>query len=117
MTTDPRTPEDQQTQAHMVPNEQREVTVRGNGQPKPAGTWDWYGSLDPAHHQGHQWMNTFSIGVFQWIPAGKSRPGQTKKGKSVKRFSAPVHAPHEAYEAATKFIEAQEALSAEEAQE
>lgn len=84
-------------------------TVFGDGQAKPAGTWDWYGSLDPANHHGHQWMSTFSIGVFQWVPAGKSRPGQTKKGKSVKRFSAPVHAPQEAYAKAQAFIDAQKA--------
>lgn len=82
--------------------------VRGDGQPKPAGTWDWYGSLDPAHHRQWSGMETFSIGVFQWMPKGPSRPGKTKKGKSVKRFTAPVHAPHEAYEKAAKFIAAQE---------
>lgn len=73
----------------------------GDGKPKAAGTWDWYGELDPAHHEGSDW-NTFSIGVFQWVPKWDGKT--TKKGKSVKRFSAPVHAPEEAYTKARAFI-------------
>jgi len=76
----------------------------GNGQPKPAGTWDWYGELDPAHEKNHGY-HTFSIGVFQWVPKWDGK--KTKKGKSVKRFSAPIHAPEEAYSKARAFIAAQ----------
>ncbi|WP_162865888.1 hypothetical protein [Deinococcus wulumuqiensis] len=84
--------------------------ILGDGQPKPAGTWDWWGKFDPVRGM-HNWsgMVTFSIGVFQWQPCGKSRPGQTRKGKAVKRFTAPLAAPHEAYDAARAWIAQQEA--------
>lgn len=76
----------------------------GNGQPKAAGTWDYYGSLDPSHHKNWSSMTTFSIGVFKWLAKG-SRPG-TKKGGSIKRFTGPVAAPGEVYAKALAFIAA-----------
>lgn len=74
----------------------------GNGQPKPEGTWDWYGSLDPRHRPGRSHgPNTFSIGVFRWR---KTASGKLVKGASLKRFSAPIHAPQEAYDKALAYI-------------
>lgn len=75
----------------------------GNGQPKPEGTWDWYGHFDPRHRPGRSHgPNTFSIGVFRWR---KTASGKPVKGASLKRFSAPVHAPEEAYRKALAYIE------------
>lgn len=79
-----------------------ETTMLGDGKPKPAGTWDYYGSLDPAHHRGTWSMLTFSVGVFQW--AKKGRGAVTKRTGAVKRFSGPVAAPHEVYEKALAYI-------------
>lgn len=75
----------------------------GNGQPKPAGTWDWYGVYDPAHHR-HTPSVLFSVGVFQWLP--KQGKG-TKRGKSVQRFTGPTHDPQAVYAQALAFIAAQ----------
>jgi hypothetical protein len=77
----------------------------GNGQPKPAGTWDWYGAYDPAHHR-HAPSVLFSIGVFQWLP--KQGKG-VKRGKSVARFTGPVSHPQGVYIQARTFIAQQAA--------
>ena len=79
----------------------------GDGQPKDAGTWDWYGSGDPNLKQtrGFVHWETFSVGVFQWQPKG-SRKG-TKKGASIKRFNGPVSDPESVYEKARAFIATQ----------
>lgn len=76
----------------------------GSGQPKPAGTWDWYGAYDPAHRK--QWgMQTFSIGVFQWLP---KKEGGVKRGKSVARFTGPIGQAQDIYAQARAFIAQQE---------
>lgn len=76
----------------------------GNGQPKPVGTWDWYGAYDPAHRK--QWgMKSFSIGVFQWLP---KKEGGVKRGKSVTRFMGPVAQASGVYAQARAFISLQE---------
>lgn len=76
----------------------------GNGQPKPAGTWDWYGAYDPAHRK--QWgMKSFSIGVFQWLP---KKEGGVKRGKSVTRFMGPIGQAPGVYAQARAFISLQE---------
>ena len=77
----------------------------GNGQPKPAGTWDWYGAYDPAHHRPAA-SALFSIGVFQWLP----KKGQgVKRGKSVARFSGYSGQPQSVYAQALTFIARQAA--------
>lgn len=77
----------------------------GDGKPKAPGTWDYYGSLDPAHHRGTWSMLTFSVGVFQWVEKGQGKIA--KKAGAIKRFSGPVAAPHEVYEKVLAFIAAQ----------
>lgn len=77
----------------------------GNGQPKAAGTWDWYGAYDPAHHQPAA-SARFSVGVFQWLP----KKGQgVKRGKSVARFSGAHGQPQLVYAQALAFIAQQNA--------
>jgi hypothetical protein len=72
--------------------------------PKPAGTWDFYGACAPYEHgpirrSGHQ--ESFTLGVFQWVKrAGGKR---TKRGKVVYRVKGRVDAPAEAYDAARAF--------------
>ncbi|MBZ9715623.1 hypothetical protein [Deinococcus multiflagellatus] len=75
---------------------------RGTGAPQPAGTWDWYGDFDPAHSTPPEEFETFSIGVFQWV--AKNQGNGTKKSKIVRRFTAPVAHPEQAYTKALAFI-------------
>lgn len=77
----------------------------GNGQPKPAGTWDWYGTYDPAHQRPADSV-LFSVGVFQWL--AKKGSG-VKRGKSVARFSGSSGHPQTVYVQALRFIARQEA--------
>jgi len=51
----------------------------GDGKPKPAGTWDFWGS----ELFILSW-ETVSVGVFQWVP--KSSGKGTKKSVVVKRL-------------------------------
>jgi hypothetical protein len=85
------------------------MTTLGDGVPKAAGTWDYYGSCDPLGRNMQTWgsMVTFSVGVFQWVT--KSNPQYTKKGKVVKRFSGRVSDPRYVYDLAMMFISTQEA--------
>ena len=78
--------------------------ILGYGQPKPAGTWDYYGQCDPRHIKGLN--HTFSVGVFRWVPKANSQ--RTRKGRVVKRFSGLVSDPQYVYDQALKFIRAQE---------
>ncbi|KQR35175.1 hypothetical protein [Deinococcus sp. Leaf326] len=74
--------------------------ILGNGQPKPAGTWDWYGAYDPAHPRPAG-TALFSVGVFQWLP----KTGQgVKRGKSVARFSGFSGQPQIVYDQARAWI-------------
>ena len=62
-------------------------TKLGDGKPKPAGTWDYYGQYDPAYPGRNRCMGeTFSVGIFQWVlrytPDGIFR-GKTKRGKAI----------------------------------
>ena len=82
----------------------------GDGQPKPQGTWDYYGSADPAHAaHGHLGMvQTFSVGIFQWWD--KAMGTGTKRLPSVRRFSGPISKPGEVYKKAISFIDKLEFL-------
>jgi len=74
--------------------------------PKPAGTWDYWGKLDPSHWISRIYWQTFSVGVFQWI--AKSNGKGVKRGKSIKRFSGFVADPECVYRQVRAFIEEQE---------
>lgn len=84
----------------------------GDGQPKSAGTWDYYGACDPAHSRSNYAgyrdvaFETFSVAVFQWV-AKDSRKG-TKKGKTIKRFSGSVVFPQSVYADAIALIKQKE---------
>lgn len=71
--------------------------MRGDGKPKEAGTWDWFGACAPAGNQHYVAHVTFSVGVFQWV--GK-QSGGTKRGKIVKRISGSVYEPQSVYDEA-----------------
>ena len=74
----------------------------GDGNPKPAGTWDYYGEGDPAHHpNGIPIWRTFTVGVFQWVPKSG---GGTKKSKSIKRIKGYTEFPGEVYLKAQSLI-------------
>lgn len=75
----------------------------GDGRPKEAGTWDWYGRNDPAH--GQTGVASFSIGLFQWEPNASGEG--TKKGKIVKRLLGPVQQAAGVYAHARAFISSQ----------
>lgn len=85
-------------------NAPRQALELGDGRPKPAGTWDWYGCLDPVHAPRSN-CDTFSIGVFQWQAKGSGKG--TKKGRSIKRFSGWTKSPEAAYSKARVYIAAQ----------
>lgn len=85
----------------------------GDGQPKPAGTWDWYGSGDPAHNPRNR-FSSFTLGIFQWLPK-KSGQG-TKRGKAVMRVSGYVARPQSAYREAQVWIDKLEAKTLAQAQ-
>lgn len=76
--------------------------TRGDGHPKPAGTWDWYGELDPFHNP-QTLFNTFSIMVFRW--EATSRPGLTRQGRVVKRFRGLTTHPQPVYAEAQRYIQ------------
>lgn len=84
---------------------QPEALTLGDGQPKPAGTWDYYGSSDPAHTRTgfvRTEFVSFSLGVFQWVPKYDVR--KTKRGPIQGRVSGLVEAAETVYEAARKKI-------------
>lgn len=66
----------------------------GDGVSKPVGTWDYYGIYDPAHCGRRGFMDTFSVGIFQWVHAAGNR---TKKSKARRRISGPVSQPEAVY--------------------
>ena len=55
--------------------------------------WDYDGSYDPAKNQFHS--DTFSVGIFQWIP--KEASEGLKKGKAVYRVKGFTGNPDEVY--------------------
>jgi len=78
----------------------------GNGVPKPAGIWDYYGECDPAHDKSGYIYHTFSVGVFQWV--SKASGKGTKRGKIVARIKGDVADPQSVYKAAKARIESLE---------
>lgn len=89
-------------------SEQQTELRLGDGQPKPAGAWDYYGSLDPAHSEntGYKGYSTFSVGVFRWVAKGSGNG--TKKSKTIKRFSGSVVFPQVVYSDAIALIKQKE---------
>ena len=54
--------------------------------------WNWSGSCDPAIRKFHS--DTFSVGIFQWIP---KESGGLKKSKAVYRVKGWTGNPEEVY--------------------
>jgi len=73
----------------------------GDGKPKPAGTWDYYGARDPAYRQFHS-NGSFSVGVFRWLR--KADGLSTKRGPVVKRFTGHVFGAQKVYAQALAYI-------------
>jgi len=73
----------------------------GDGKPKPAGTWDYYGACDPAHRQFHS-NGSFSVGVFRWLE--KAGGVSTKRGLVVKRIAGHVSEAQKVYAQALAYI-------------
>jgi hypothetical protein len=61
--------------------------------------WDYDGACSPGNeYSGH---NTFSVGIFQWIP--KTREG-LKRSKVIYRIKGYVSNPDDVYEKAQKLV-------------
>lgn len=54
-----------------------------NSDNKLAYEWDYDGACSPAA-LGHAGQETFSLGIFQWIP--KANGGGLKRGKVIRRI-------------------------------
>lgn len=94
---------------HPPQTSERPATLtRGDGQPKPVGTWDWYGKLDPLHNP-QTIIQRFSITVFRWTAT--PTPGVTRPGRTVKRFLGTIKHPEPVYAQAREFIRDLEARS------
>lgn len=78
-----------------------------NGPEPYEGMWDFDGSCAPGEDgSGPQWawMETFSLGCFQWVRRGKDGTGAgLKKGRVQYRVKGRVDAPKAAYEAARAY--------------
>jgi len=71
----------------------------GDGQPKAAYTWDFDGACKPG---ATRWkFDTFSVGIFQWIPAQK---GGVKRGKAIMRIDGKTAQPEEVYNRASDIV-------------
>jgi len=81
----------------------------GDGSPigKREYQWDYYGDCDPAHRKPHGY-ETFSVGVFQWLP--KSSGKGLKKGNVQSRVSGSVNSPQEVYDKAIANIQKMESV-------
>ena len=82
------------------PGVREAMSKLGDGQPKESGTWDYYGYADPDHSRS-SWQS-FSVGVFQWIPKAG---GGTKRGTVRRRFTGFVSDPQSVYSKALEYIE------------
>jgi hypothetical protein len=63
---------------------------------KKAYQWDYEGHYDPARRQQFH-SNTFSVGIFQWLP---KKSGGLKKGTVHKRIRGFTSQPQEVYDKA-----------------
>ena len=78
---------------------------------KKLGEWDYYGACDPAHHNvaaGFMGPETFSVGIFQWVPKANSNTYAANRGMKhgpiIARFSGPTAHPEQVYAKARAFI-------------
>jgi hypothetical protein len=69
--------------------------------PKPY-EWDYDGACKPDGTRGWHGMESFSVGVFQWLPKASGKG--VKRGKVVKRISGSVNDPAAVYRRAEAFI-------------
>ena len=67
----------------------------------------WMGSCDPQRHGGFTGTQTFSVGVFEWLPR-KSGLGQ-KPGKVKVRVAGNVSEAQKVYDKATEICAALDA--------
>lgn len=77
----------------------------GNGEPKPVGTWDFYGSCAPGN--AYYGYITFTLGIFQWLPARRG----VKRGKVVQRVKGYSSKPKVAYAKAIEIVEGKNATN------
>jgi len=66
------------------------------------GEWDYDGNCAPGQKE-KTWNETFSVGVFQWLPTKSGL--DLKRGKCIKRFRGSINNPQEVYDKAEEFIE------------
>ncbi|KAB2839531.1 hypothetical protein F9K50_07390 [bacterium] len=64
--------------------------------------WDFSGACAPSSGWPYPHQETFSLGIFQWIPR-KDGKG-VKKGKVVKRIKGVTSKPQEAFDKATQEV-------------
>jgi len=81
---------------------------RGNLSGEPyEGKWDYDGSLDPLRGHPYEGMETFTLGLWQWVARGRDGNGKgLKAGKVQKRIKGHVSDPHEAHRRAREWCEA-----------
>lgn len=60
--------------------------------------WDYDGSCAPGRPESSGWMETFSLGIFQWVPTKDGK--RLKRGKVVKRIKGRSFNPEECYKRA-----------------
>jgi len=86
-------------------------------EPKPAGTWDYFGACAPTPKEGGGFdsfmhgQETFTLGCFVWEP--KARSG-TKRGKVVYRVKGFVSDPQAALDIAEAWCRKRNAQEAAE---
>ena len=72
--------------------------------PKPAGTWDFYGACAPDDETGmasRRANESFTLGCFQWVPMARGEG--TKAGKVQKRIRGASGNPAAAFNAARAY--------------
>ena len=70
--------------------------------PKPAGTWDFYGGCAPTRNPNGTFRqgcgDSFTLGCFQWAPLARGKG--TKRGKVAYRVKGLASDPQPAFDAA-----------------
>ena len=64
------------------------------------GYYDWYGGCDPTLPDVWHGVDTFSVGIFQWLK--KSRGKELKRGKVICRVVGLIRNPDAVYASATE---------------
>ena len=65
--------------------------------------WDWDGACAPGFGKdAHAAYNTFSVGIFQWLP--KTGGKGLKRGKVLHRVKGRTHSPKVVFDAAEEIV-------------